>query len=168
LQAHETGDAALAAEYLEDRWQDQCAYFERKAAQNQKNYLRTRLVTLFSSWATPVAVFGLFVIRALELPETWQISWDFFLLILSTTAIGSYQWEELHNYGAQWAKFRLVAERLKGHRQLYLQRSGIYRNLDDREAAKRFVEYCEGLIEGNDINYFILMVDPLRQKTFDT
>jgi Protein of unknown function (DUF4231) len=70
----------------------------------------------------------------------------------------------LHNYGAQWAKFRLVAERLKAHRELFFQRSGIYRDLDDEHAARQFVEYCEGLIEGTDVNYFVLMVDPLRRN----
>lgn len=79
-------------------------------------------------------------------------------------AVGSYQWEETHNYAAQWAKFRLVAERLKGHRELFLQRAGMYRDLDDAQALRQFVEYCEVLIEGTDVNYFVLMIDPLRRE----
>jgi hypothetical protein len=38
-----------------------------------------------------------------------------------------------------------------------------YRDLDDKSAARRFVEFTEGLIEGTDVNHFVLMVDPRRQ-----
>ena len=88
---------------------------------------------------------------------------DFYTVAPFERRSGSYQWEELYNYGAKWAKFRLVAERLKGHRELFLQRTGMYRDLDDAAAQKQFVEFCEGLIEGTDVNYFILMVDPRRR-----
>jgi Protein of unknown function (DUF4231) len=81
-----------------------------------------------------------------------------------TAAVGTYQWEEVHNYGARWAKFRLVAERLKNHKELFLQRASVYDGLTDDQARKRFVEYCEGLLEGTDVNYFVLMIDPLRRN----
>lgn len=117
------------------------------------------MTTLISSWLTPIAIFIVVLYR-----EQLAHFYDLVPLLLSTVAIGSYQWEELHNYGAQWAKFRLVAERLKGHRELYLQRAGVYRDLDDERAQQKFVEFCEGLIEGNDVNYFALMVDPLLRR----
>lgn len=109
-----TADFTSAEEYLKGRWKDQCEYFERKAALNQKRYMETRLVTLFSSWLTPIAIFVLVVIHALHFNPNWAVYWDVVPLVLSTIAIGSYQWEDLHNYGAQWAKFRLIAEKLKG------------------------------------------------------
>jgi Protein of unknown function (DUF4231) len=151
------------ADYLDGRWKAQCAYFELKAQSNQKKFMRSRVVTLVTGWLTPIAIFGLTLIPADTYPNLSKF-YNFLPLVLSTLAIGSYQWEELHNYGAQWAKFRLVAERLKGHYELFLQRSGLYRGLDDEAAARQFVEYCEGLIEGNDVNYFVLMVDPLRRN----
>jgi Protein of unknown function (DUF4231) len=151
------------ADYLQGRWKDQCTYFESKARVNQARFMASRVVTLITGWLTPLAIFGLTLIP----PETYPTLAKFYNvlpLVLSTLAIGSYQWEELHNYGAQWAKFRLVAERLKGHYELFIQRAGLYRGLDDEAAARQFVEYCEGLIEGNDVNYFVLMVDPLRRN----
>jgi len=121
--------------------------------------MRSRVMTLVTSWLTPIAIFILILI-----PPKFRDLYNPIPLLLSTLAVGSYQWEELHNYGAQWAKFRLVAERLKGHHELLLQRSGMYRGLDEETAAHQFVEYCEGLIEGNDVNYFVLMVDPIRRN----
>ena len=161
-QFSDKADAASA--YLNGRWKDQCDYFELKAKTNQTKYLRTRQLTLFSSWLTPIAIFGSVLIQTIPNGGLWGHLYDFIPLLLSTVAIGSYQWEELHNYGPQWAKFRLVAERLKNHKQLFELRAGMYRDMDDQEALKRFVEYCEGLIEGTDVNYFILMVDPRRHE----
>lgn len=144
--------------YLKERWADQQAYFERKATANQTLYMRTRVVTLVAIWLTPISIAG-----AILYPPLQSALYDFIPLLLSSAGLGSYQWEELYNYGAKWAKFRLVAERLKGHRELFLQRTGMYRDLDDAAAQKQFVEFCEGLIEGTDVNYFILMVDPRRR-----
>jgi hypothetical protein len=146
-------------QYLNGRWREQCAYFDSKAASNQRNYMRTRIVTLVSISLTPLSIAG-----AIIVPIFRSTLYDFVPLVLSTVAIASYQWEELFNYGSKWAKFRLVAERLKGHRELFVQRTGLYRGLDDDTAQKQFVEYCEGLIEGTDVNYFILMVDPRRRE----
>jgi hypothetical protein len=144
--------------YLDGRWKSQCDYFERAAAANQKNYMRTRIVTLIAISLTPLSIAG-----AIIFPKAQNTLYDFVPLVLSILAIASYQWEELFNYGPKWAKFRLVAERLKGHRELFLQRTGMYRDLDDKSAQRQFVEYCEGLIEGTDVNYFVLMVDPRRR-----
>jgi hypothetical protein len=146
-------------DYLEGRWKEQCDYFERKASFNQGRFILMRRTMLVSSWLTPIAIFILILI-----PDKYQNLYSILPLLLSTIAVGSYQWEELHNYGAQWSKFRLVAERLKGHRELFLQKAGPYRGLQDEPAKARFVEFCEGLIEGTDVSYFVLMVDPLRRK----
>ena len=32
------------------------------------------------------------------------------MLLCSWFTPGTYQWEEVHNYGAQWAKFRLISK----------------------------------------------------------
>lgn len=146
-------------EYLNGRWKDQCAYFESKAKFNQTRFMRSRRAMLVSSWLTPIAIFILILI-----PSRYHDLYSIVPLLLSTIAVGSYQWEELHNYGAQWAKFRLVAERLKGHHELFLQHSGVYRGPTEEQARHQFVEFCEGLIEGTDVNYFVLMVDPLRRN----
>ncbi len=151
--------SASVSDYLEQRWKEQCDYFERKASFNQRRFLLMRRTMLVTSWLTPIAIFVLVLI-----PSQHHDLFSILPLVLSTIAIGSYQWEEVHNYGAQWAKFRLVAERLKGHRELFLQHAGPYHGLQEEQASARFIEFCEGLIEGTDVNYFVLMVDPLRRK----
>jgi hypothetical protein len=151
-------DRTSVADYMNGRWQDQSDYFESKARHNQKLFILMRDIMLMCSWLTPITIF----LQSLQLFHAQ--AWSLVPLLLSTAAVGTYQWEEVHNYGAQWAKFRLVAERLKNHRELFLDRAGPYRGLGDEDALRQFVEFCEGLIEGTDVNYFVLMIDPLRRN----
>ena len=153
------GSSAAAESYIKGRWSEQCGYFEFKAASNQKRYILMRRLMLISSWLTPIAIFVLILT-----PAEYRDLLSLIPLLLSTIAVGSYQWEELHNYGAQWAKFRIVAERLKGNKELFTQSVGAYTNLDPDRARRLFIETSEGLIEGTDVNYFVLMVDPLRRN----
>jgi hypothetical protein len=145
--------------YISDRYTKQLEYFERKAAQNQALYLKTRRLMMIASWLTPIAIFVQFM-----LPLGWRDLWSIVSMVLSTVAIGCYQWEEQHNYGAQWSKFRLVAENLK-HQLVYFQhKAGPFRNVLEEEARRLFVEVVEKIIEGTDINYFTLMVDPAAKS----
>jgi len=151
--------------YLNGRWTEQSEYFERKARANQKLYLRWPRIMLMASLATPITIFAALLLTTTH-PDVPEWHWaELLLIFVSGLAIFAYQWEELHNYGAQWAKFRIVAERLKGHRQLFELKSGIYKDLAPDAALHQFIEYCEGLIEGTDVNYFVLMVDPLRKES---
>ena len=143
--------------YITERYQPQLDYFELKATKNQALYMKMRRLMLISSWLTPIAIFAQVV-----LPDDFRVWWSFVPMILSTVAVGSYQWEEQHNYGSQWSKFRLVAENLKRHRALLEVGTGPFRGLDEKEAQKTFVEITEKIIEGTDVNYFTLMVDPRR------
>jgi hypothetical protein len=141
--------------YIEQRYQPQLAYFESKAGLNQSRFLLMRRLMLIASWLTPIAIFIQFT-----LPADDRNLWSLVPMILSTVAVGSYQWEEQHNYGSQWSKFRLVAENLK-HQLVYFEnQTGPFRGMVDVEAQRAFVEIVEKIIEGTDINYFTLMVDP--------
>jgi hypothetical protein len=167
LEARVDNARELVAEgYLKGRFANQSAYFEHKAGHNQTMYLLFRRVSLLSGILTPIAIFVVTLLVVLSESSTskWVHLWHLVPISLSAIALGAYQWEELHNYGAQWAKFRLVAERLKRNRELFLQKARPFDEPDDEVATKQFVESCEGLIEGNDINYFVLMVDPQRRE----
>jgi len=158
-------DHAGAESYIKNRWEDQVAYFDSKAKTNQKLFILTRRIGFFAGLITPIVIFVV-VALSVDASNTSRLVHYYHVIpaVLSLVAVGSYQWEELHSYGAQWAKFRLVSEKLKGHKELYQQRAGYYGSMDESEALKKFVEACEGLIEGTDVNYFVLMVDPLRRQ----
>lgn len=148
--------------YIKERYEPQLAYFESKAAVNQRLYFRMRRLMLVASWLTPIAIFIQFA-----LPERYRNLWSLLPMILSTAAVGSYQWEEQHGYGSQWSKFRLVAENLK-HQLFYFEnKTGPFRALPQEDSERTFVEIVEKIIEGTDINYFTLMVDPHKNPTVD-
>jgi hypothetical protein len=142
-------------EYINTRWKGQLEWFEGRAAYNQRLYLRMRRIMLVCSWLTPIAIFLL-----LLLPPRFRDWLSIVPLVLSTAAIACYQWEDQHGYGPNWAKFRLISERLKRQREFAIQRAGPYADLDSDAVRRRFVQATEGLIEGTDVNYFTLMVDP--------
>jgi Protein of unknown function (DUF4231) len=141
--------------YIRERFRPQLDYFEKKAALNQGRFLLMRRMMLIASWLTPIAIFIQFTV-----PPRSRDLWSIVPMILSTVAVGSYQWEEQHNYGSQWSKFRLVAENLK-HQLVYFENhTGPFRELAQVDAERTFVEVIEKIIEGTDINYFTLMIDP--------
>ena len=141
--------------YIQERFRPQLAYFEVKASLNQGRFLLMRRLMLIASWLTPISIFVQFT-----LAPAYRDVWSVVPMILSTIAVGSYQWEEQHNYGSQWSKFRLVAENLK-HQLFYFEnQTGPFRGMQTEDAERAFVEIIEKIIEGTDINYFTLMVDP--------
>lgn len=146
--------------YIKERFEPQLAYFESKSSFNQRHYLLMRQTMLIASWLTPLGIFIQFM-----LPQGWRDLWAIIPMLLSTVAVGSYQWEEVHNYGAQWSKFRLVTENLKHYRQYFENGVGPFDNLTKDDARKKFVEVVEKIVEGTDINYFTLMVDPQRNPS---
>jgi hypothetical protein len=156
----EMGLSAASFPYIEERFRPQLAYFESKASFNQHRYILMRQLMLIASWLTPIAIFIQFT-----LPLKFRDLWSLVPMILSTIAVGSYQWEEQHNYGTQWSKFRLVAENLK-HQLVYFEnQTGPFRGMPKEQSEKAFVEITEKVIEGTDINYFTLMVDPHKNLT---
>ena len=154
-EGHTISPTETIEQYMENRWRDQLHWFESRAALNQRRFMMTRRLMLISSLLTPIAIFITILI-----PAHYRDLYSLIPLILSTAAVGSYQWEEQHNYGAQWAKFRLIAERLKHERELFTQRARHYARLDAEAARRLFVDLVEGQIEGTDVSYFTLMVDP--------
>ncbi len=147
-----------ANEYLEKRLQDQIDWFGKNAKSNQDQYMLMRRLILISGWLTPLAIFVQFVLTSGWLQNYWSIV----PMILSTTAVGTYQWEEIHKFGAKWSKFRLVAEQLRHHRFFFETKTGPYRGLSDQESLARLVQTTEGIIEGTDVNYFTLVIDPTK------
>lgn len=145
--------------YIQCRLENQIEYFTKSANTNQKNYKILKRLGIYCNVFTSIAIGLIFAIPNLI---------DFYKFILNIVAFGSstivlatYQWEEFHNYGAKWEKFRLIAERLKGEKYLYLMNSGIYANyVDISQKNQKFVEIIEKIIHETDLSYFTLLVDP--------
>ena len=135
--------------YLADRVDDQLAYFDKSAAKNQKGYRFLKSTAIVCNILTTMTIAIAFTV-----PEDYKVWAGLVALVLSATVLATYQWEEFANYGAKWEKFRLVAERLKSEKWLYLTNSGHY-SLDDHEVKhKLLVETVENIIKRH--GYIIL------------
>jgi hypothetical protein len=144
--------------YLAERVDDQITYFDQGAMKYQKKYRRLKSSAIFCNVLTTMTIALAFTVS----PE-YKIWMGILALVLSTLVLFTYQWEEFHNYGAKWEKFRLVAEQLKSEKYLYVNRTGRYDLDDDQARNKMFVEAVEQVIRGTDISYFALMVEPGRR-----
>ena len=138
--------------YLTERVDDQIEYFDSSAVRNQKRY------KLFKGAAIVCNVLTTLTIALTFIPYLKFMS--IVALILSTIVLATYQIEEFYNFGAKWEKFRLVAERMKSEKCLFLNDAGTYSSGDEDEKKQAFVEIIEGIIKGTDMSYFSLMIEP--------
>lgn len=150
------GDESFA--YLVERVDGQIGYFDRGAISNQRSYRQLKSLAIMCNILTTMTIALAFTVP--NESKTWM---GILALVLSTTVLATYQWEEFHNYGAKWEKFRLVAEQLRSEKQLFLNHAGRYAEQDEEARERAFVEAVEQVIRGTDISYFALMVEPGRR-----
>ena len=139
--------------YLIQRVDDQIKYFDSNAIQNQKMYRGLKGTAIFCNIFTTLTI-------ALALISNIRVPMSIAALILSMVVLATYQIEEFYNFGAKWEKFRLVAERIKSEKYLFLSSAGTYSSIDTDEKERVFIETIEGIIQGTDMSYFSLMIEP--------
>ncbi|MCX6156254.1 MAG: DUF4231 domain-containing protein [Candidatus Kapabacteria bacterium] len=142
-------------DYLIDRVEDQFSYFDRNAMKFKFYFTLSKKISIICNVLTTLSIGVTFTVS-----ESYKVCFGIISLILSTIVLATYQWEEFHNYGAKWEKYRLVAEQIKCEKNLFLARTGDYLLLLNDMAEKEFVRKFEKLIKGTDLSYFTLMVDP--------
>jgi len=145
-------------DYLADRVDNQIAYFDTGAMRNQSRYRLLKSTGIVCNVLTTMTIALAFTVSSEH-----KTAMGIIALVLSTVVLFTYQWEEFHNYGAKWEKFRLVAEQLKSEKCLFVERAGRYDGHNDDQRNKIFVEAIEQIIRGTDISYFSLMVEPGRR-----
>jgi len=149
-----TGHREEIDSYIKDRVDDQFAYFDSNAMKNQKAYRRLKLTAITCNVLTTMTI---------ALAFAWPQNHNALMilaLILSTIVLATYQLEEFQNYGAKWEKFRLVAERLRSEKFMFINKVGPYYSNDYEKNKGQLVETVEGIIRNTDVVYFSLMVAP--------
>ena len=139
--------------YLTERVDDQIEYFDSNAIGNQKWYRRLKNAAIVCNIFTTLTI-------ALTLIPDIKVPMSIVALFLSMIVLATYQVEEFYNFGTKWEKFRLVAERIKSEKCLFLNGVGTYSSDDTDERKRVFVEKIEGIIQGTDISYFLFMREP--------
>ena len=139
--------------YLTERVDDQIEYFDSNAIGNQKLYRRLKSAAIFCNIFTTLTI-------ALTLIPNLKVPMSIIALVLSMIVLATYQVEDFYNFGAKWEKFRLVAERIKSEKYLFLSSAGTYSSIDTDDKERVFIETIEGIIQGTDMSYFSLMIEP--------
>jgi hypothetical protein len=144
--------------YIRNRVDDQIAYFDRRAVQQKRLYRAVKATAVVSSVLTTLAIALAFAFPGLYQPM------GIVALALSTITLGTYQWEEFQGHGPKWEKYRIVTERLRCEKQLYLQRAGRYRNYADEESRRAaFVSAVEGTIGATEATLFSMLLEAEKQ-----
>ena len=140
--------------YLTERVEDQIEYFDSNALRNQKKYKFFKVAAITCNVLTTLTI-------ALALTfMTYLKVLGITALILSTIVLATYQIEEFCSFGSKWEKFRLVAERMKSEKYLFLNSVGMYSSIDTDEKERLFIKTIESIIQGTDMSYFSLMIEP--------
>ncbi len=142
-------------DYITGRLDDQLSFFDKNAIKNQKYYKRLKRIGIFANLITTILI-----ALAFTVPEYFKVYMGIIALFSSTLVLGTYQLEELENFGAKWEKYRLVAEQLKSEKHLFLNGCANY-DIDNMETRlKLLVDTVEHIIRGTDLSYFSLIVEP--------
>ena len=134
---------------------DEHSDYVKSAIKNQKSYKTLKRVQIVCNILTTMTI-----ALAFTVPADYKIAMGILALVLSTVVLATYQWEEFENYGAKWEKFRLVAERLRSEKHMFLSGAGLYSSGDEVQKKRRLVETVEQIIQGTDLSYFTLIVEP--------
>ena len=128
-------------EYIERRVDDQIEWYGRKSARNRYWYntlkvleiLLALLIPLFAGLVTEETGYFKYLIGILG-----------FLVAAITGVISLFKFHE------KWTQYRIMAERLKQERYLYLTKAGIY---GGDQAYSRFVERVEGQLSKENMDW---------------
>lgn len=124
--------------YMEYRWFSEWSFFDKKAAENKKRYLRYQWIIGVGSVAVPVLV---------GINPTTQIGQDLLYLVtvvISLSVAIAAAIENIYKYGENWRSYRQAAEELKQEKSLYDVGAGRYQS--DSNAFLRFAERCEEIV----------------------
>ena len=128
-------------EYLQERVEQQLAWYGKKSAGNKSRYQILRLLQI--SLGILVSAGGVY---ADAIPHgAWLLSGFGVLISLSAA------WETVFDHQNNWVRYRRIKEELKREKILYATASGPYRReaaqIDGAEASfTLFVERVEGLL----------------------
>jgi len=123
--------------YIENRWHAQWTFFDKKASENKRNYIRLQLIIGVGSVTVPVLV-GIRV-EGLVREGLYLLTVFISLAVAIAAAI-----ENINKYGENWRSYRQAAEDLKQEKSLYDIRAGRYADIPAPFA--RFVERTEEII----------------------
>lgn len=142
-------------DYMTSRLDHQLDYFDSSAIKNQKRYKVLKRLAILCNILTTMTI-----ALAFTVPADYKVKMGIVALVLSTLVLATYQLEEFENFGAKWEKFRLVAERLRSEKYMFLSGVGVYSSGDDDQKKRKLVETVERIIQGTDLSYFTLIVEP--------
>lgn len=139
-------DAEDFKKYIEERYEDQINWYDKKSIWNQKMYRRFQWAVIVLSAITPVLV-AIVAIR----PEAKETSW-FAVAISALVAIGTTGLKTF-KYQENWISYRTTCETMR--KEIHFYKAGVsdYKNTEDPEAL--FVERVEALISRENTMWFI-------------
>ncbi|NTK29028.1 DUF4231 domain-containing protein [Enterococcus faecium] len=134
-------------EYFKNRVDNQIDWYDKKSEESKKLYKRCTYLILGSSAVIPF-------FAALTIKPFWTKLFVSFLGIITTISQGIIN---LNDYNTNWIEYRTVCETLKKEKYMYLTRSGVYQNEEER--FNFFAERIESIISQENLNWASIKKD---------
>lgn len=122
--------------YMEDRVNEQCKYFSKKAYSNKKNHYTVSIIKLIISLAITIvsSVMGDGSIESIVIAVLSAL-----LALIEGVLL-------LFRFPENWITYRMTSEQLKREKFLFEAKAGEYYNIDNMDAYNLFVQNVEGII----------------------
>ena len=149
-----------AESYLEQRVDDQLAFYEKAANKSKRTY---------SGMQISVIVLGLLVPVVVNIPSEWGDGLDMSLPIKIAVTVMSLSLAVLNGvlnfkkYGDLWLSYRMTEELLKHEKYLFLTGSAKYKNPES--SFPKFVQTIESIISAEHNKFRSLIEDAKRPAT---
>lgn len=135
-------------EYLEQRLDDQIAWYSAKSTFNQRRYRLLQIISIVAAALIPlVAGIGSFPVNSVEV-------FNIVVGALGVAVAISTGLQNLYNYQEQWIKYRTTSEALTREKFKFLAAVDIYKNPD---AFQILVIRVEALLSNENANWEKLM-----------
>jgi hypothetical protein len=122
-------------DYVQNRVEQYASWYDRKASQLKKNYLRIKAITVIGGAMVPVLV-------NLTIPYIAVVS-----TIVSLLVVILVSWDSVFQYGKQWRNYRSTEQFLRQELHYFQNKAVYYAKIDDSEERfKIFVERVETAI----------------------
>ena len=141
-----------AEEYVNQRLDDQIAWYDGKSGLHKRLFQRIRLIEVLAAAAIP------FLAGFVSGSRLWPVYVSGALGVLITICAGSVALLQLQEH---WIEYRTTAESLKKERYLFLTRVEPY---DGEDAFEVLVQRVETLISKENTNWAQYMMKPEKEK----
>jgi len=142
-----------SAQYIEERLNGAIKWYDKKADESKKLYLRMRAATVIAGALVPV------LININNVPYMNVLTTIISLIVVLLVSL-----ESVYHYREQWTNYRSTEQYLRNEYFLFTSKGGAYGSLASKLAYRHFVERVEEIIGAENSSTLKIMTSLVETK----